>query len=65
MAGQATSASINAVSTELYAHQKECSARYKAIEEKLDSGNVKSVRLENMIWGLYVILIASTLLPIG
>jgi len=65
MAGQITSASVNAVSTELYAHQKECAARYKAIEEKLDSGNVKSVRLENMIWGLYVILIASTLLPIG
>ena len=33
--------------------------RYKNIEDRLDSGSKRFVRLESMIWGLYVLIIGS------
>jgi len=51
------------VSSELNAHQRECAERYKRIEERLVDGQSKFVRIENMVWGLYILLITSTLLP--
>jgi len=41
------------------AHEKECAIRYENIEKRLDQGQARFARLENMIWGLYVLLISS------
>ena len=41
------------------AHERECTIRYENIEKRLDQGQVRFNKLENMIWGLYVLLIAS------
>ena len=42
------------------AHEKECAIRYENIEKRLDQGQDKFRRLENMIWGLYLLLITSS-----
>jgi len=44
------------------AHERECTIRYENIEKRLDQGQVRFNKLENMIWGLYVLLIASGVL---
>ena len=41
------------------AHEKECAIRYENIEKRLDQGQARFARLENMIWGLYVLMITS------
>ena len=41
------------------AHERECTIRYENIEKRLDQGQIRFNKLENMIWGLYVLLIAS------
>ena len=41
------------------AHERECTIRYENIEKRLDQGQVRFNKLENMIWGLYVLLITS------
>lgn len=43
------------------AHEKECAIRYENIEKRLDQGQDKFRRLENMIWGLYLLLITSSI----
>ena len=50
------------VDAELRAHERECAERYKRIEERLDSGQNRFNRLENMVWGIYGILIATNIL---
>tara|TARA_B100001057_G_scaffold176768_1_gene177587 strand:- start:272 stop:448 length:177 start_codon:yes stop_codon:yes gene_type:complete len=40
-------------------HEEICAFRYKNIEARLDSGSKRFVRLESMIWGLYVLIIGS------
>ena len=40
-------------------HEEICALRYKNIEDRLDSGSKRFVRLESMIWGLYVLIIGS------
>lgn len=52
----------NTVASCLDTHEKVCAERYKRIEERLESGDKKFTRLENMIWGLYLILITTTIL---
>ena len=47
------------------AHEKECAIRYENIEKRLDQGQARFARLENMIWGLYVLLISSMIGIIG
>jgi len=42
-------------------HEKECAIRYENIEKRLDQGQDKFRRLENMIWGLYLLLITSSI----
>ena len=43
-------------------HEKECALRYLAIEQRLESGSKRFVRMEQMIWGLYVLIIGSQIL---
>ena len=40
-------------------HEEICALRYKNIEDRLDSGSKRFIRLESMIWGLYVLIIGS------
>jgi hypothetical protein len=49
---------INKITT----HEKECAIRYENIEKRLDQGQARFARLENMIWGLYLLLITSSVL---
>jgi len=59
-------ASKNASSTmdELIAHQRECAQRYANLEQQLSMGDKRFGRLENMVWGIYLILITSSILPL-
>ena len=41
------------------AHERECTIRYENIEKRLDQGQIRFNKLENMIWGLYVLMITS------
>ena len=43
------------------AHEKECAIRYENIEKRLDQGQDRFARLENMIWGLYLLMITSSI----
>ena len=45
--------------TRIDQHEEICALRYKNIEASLDSGSKRFVRLESMIWGLYVLIIGS------
>jgi|TARA_R100001129_G_scaffold125561_1_gene87937 hypothetical protein len=49
---------VNKITT----HEKECAIRYENIEKRLDQGQARFARLENMIWGLYLLLITSSVL---
>ena len=51
------------VAAELTAHERECALRYEHIQERLEAGEKRFARLEAMIWGLYVILIGSSIIP--
>ena len=51
------------VAAELTAHARECALRYEHIQERLEAGEKRFARLEAMIWGLYVILIGSSIIP--
>jgi hypothetical protein len=50
---------MNSAIERVAAHEKECAIRYENIEKRLDQGQDKFRRLENMIWGLYLLLITS------
>ena len=50
---------IKEAMSKIESHEKECAIRYENIEKRLDQGQDKFKRLENMIWGLYVLLITS------
>ena len=39
-------------------HEAECNLKYAHIKEELSSGSKKFVRLENIIWGLYALIIS-------
>ena len=40
-------------------HERVCAERYKRIEERLLSGESRFNRLENMIWGLYLLIFSA------
>ena len=44
--------------TELEAHEKECAIRYAAVQEKLDSLDKRMWRLEAMIMGSTLLVVA-------
>ena len=43
-------------------HEEICAIRYKQIEDRLNTGAAKFVRLEQMIWGIYILIIGSQLI---
>ena len=45
--------------SDLRAHERECTIRYENIEKRLDSGSRRFARMEGMIIGLYGLIIAS------
>ncbi len=59
----ATRAELQQVASEINAHERECAERYKHLEHQLSDGQNRFLRLENMLWGLYVLLITSALVP--
>ena len=54
-------ATIKEAMSKIESHEKECTIRYENIEKRLDQGQDKFRRLENMIWGLYLLLITSSI----
>lgn len=52
-------ATVETARTRIDQHEEICALRYKNIEARLDSGSKRFVRLESMIWGLYVLIIGS------
>ena len=45
--------------TKIHSHERECAIRYENLEKRLEDGSKRFVRLESMIWGLYVLIIGS------
>ena len=50
---------VETARTRIDQHEEICALRYKNIEDRLDSGSKRFVRLESMIWGLDVLIIGS------
>ena len=46
---------------EVNAHERECALRYARIEERLSEGSAKFKPLENLIYGLYALILAAAL----
>jgi hypothetical protein len=55
---------VSSVAHGLNTHEKICAERYKRIEERLASGDKRFTRLENMIWGLYLLIFGAMLTQI-
>lgn len=45
--------------TKLELHEQICALRYENIEKRMDSGSKRFVRMEQQIWGLYILIIGS------
>ena len=56
------SPSVSDVAGELLAHERECAVRYESLEKRLDDGRQRFVKMEQMIWGIYALLIASSVI---
>ena len=46
---------------EVNAHERECALRYQRIEERLAEGSEKFKHVENLIYGLYALILAAAL----
>tara|TARA_R100001440_G_scaffold43871_1_gene63625 strand:- start:356 stop:508 length:153 start_codon:yes stop_codon:yes gene_type:complete len=46
----------------LETHERECAIRYENIEKRLEAGSKKFVRFEQMIWGLYALIITTQII---
>jgi hypothetical protein len=55
---------IHSIASELEAHERECAIRYENIEKRLEAGSKKFVRFEQMIWGLYALIIATQIIGV-
>jgi|TARA_R100000781_G_scaffold114183_3_gene84358 TRAP-type uncharacterized transport system substrate-binding protein len=53
-----TQEALNKIET----HEKECSIRYKNIEQRLEDGSARFDKLENMIWAVYPFILVSIVL---
>jgi len=40
-------------------HEQICALRYENIERRMESGSKRFVRMEQQIWGLYILIIGS------
>ena len=47
--------------TKLQQHEEICALRYESIEKRMESGSKRFIRMESMIWGLYVLIITSSI----
>jgi len=45
--------------TRIDQHEEICALRYESIERRMESGSKRFIRMEQMIWGLYVLIIGS------
>lgn len=45
--------------SKLEAHERECAIRYENIEKRMESGSKRFDKLENLIYGLYGLIITS------
>ncbi len=48
--------SVSSVASDLNTHEQVCAERYLRIEERLESGSKRFTRIENMLWGLYLLI---------
>ena len=48
---------------EIRTHERECALRYERIEERLAEGSKRFQKLEKMIWGVYILIVGSILVP--
>ena len=48
--------------TKLELHEQICALRYENIERRMDSGSQRFVRMEQQIWGLYILIIGSQII---
>ena len=48
--------------SKLELHEQICSLRYENIERRMESGSKRFVRMEQQIWGLYALIIASQII---
>ena len=60
----ATRPTVKDALAEIGAHERECAIRYENIEKRLESGAKNFDKLEKLIYGLYVIILGSVLVPI-
>ena len=60
----ATRPTVKDALAEIGAHERECAIRYENIEKRLESGAKSFDKLEKLIYGLYVIILGSVLVPI-
>ena len=56
-------ASVKDVASSLDTHEQVCAERYNSIEKRLEDGSKRFDKLEKLIWGIYLILITSAVLP--
>ena len=61
MAGRTT---VAAGAAQISTHEQVCAVRYKRIEERLESGERRFTRIENMLWGLYLLILGAMLTQI-
>ena len=50
--------SDNDAMQEIKAHERECAVRWANLNKRMEEGNARFIRLEGMILGLYILLIA-------
>ena len=55
---------VASVAAEIETHEQVCAERYKRIEERLESGEKRFTRIENMLWGLYLLIFGAMLTQI-
>ena len=50
------------IRSSLQQHEEICALRYKAIEDRLEAGSKRFIRMEGMIIGLYVLILGTQIL---
>jgi hypothetical protein len=48
----------------LTTHEEKCEIRYREIERRLEQGEKRFDRLDNLMVGLYLLIISSILIPL-
>ena len=50
--------------SKLELHEQICALRYEHIERRMESGSKRFIRMEQQIWGLYALIIATQLIGV-